>query len=135
MRGLKPSNIVTGTSPVSKPPSPPSYLSKDAKAEWRRVAPILVNERKVLTVADLATLENYCIAVATMRRASREQDATGLVVAGKRNPISTILLQAQQQHLRAAEHLGLTPSARSRAAMIADNDDEEENPLLVGRGR
>ncbi|WP_293808415.1 phage terminase small subunit P27 family [uncultured Bosea sp.] len=105
-------------------PRPPSYLSKDAKAEWRRVAPILSDERKVLTLADLAALENYVIAVATMREAHRELQATGLLIAGKRNPASTILLQAQQQQLRAAGELGLTPAARSRAVMAAGDDEE-----------
>ncbi|MBN9437034.1 phage terminase small subunit P27 family [Bosea sp. (in: a-proteobacteria)] len=135
MRGLKPSTIVPGSSPVETVPRPPSYLSKDAKAEWRRVAPILSDERKVLTLADLAALENYVIAVATMQQAHRELQATGLLIAGKRNPVSTILLQAQQQQLRAAGELGLTPSARSRANMIGSDDDDDDNPLTIGRNR
>lgn len=126
-RGLKPSTIVAGTSPVTAVPKAPSYLSKDAKAEWRRVAPILTDERKVLTVADLATLENYVIAVSDMRQAHREVQANGLVLAatGKRNPASTALNQAQQQMLRAAGELGLTPASRSRAVMAAGDDDED----------
>ncbi len=124
-RGLKPATIVAGTSPITTIPNPPSYLSRYAKAEWRRVAPILIDERKVLTVADLAALENYVIAVATMRKAHRELETTGLLIAGKRNPASTILLQAQQQQLRAAGELGLTPAARSRAVMAAGDDDED----------
>lgn len=131
-RGLKPSTIAPGTSPVTTVPKAPSYLSKDAKAEWRRVAPILTDERNVLTVADLAALENYVIAVATMRQAHREIQTGGLVLAnGKRNPASTVLLQAQQQQLRAAGELGLTPVARSRAAIIAVDDDDDDNPLAV----
>lgn len=125
-RGLKPSTITPGTSPVTAIPNAPAYLSKDAKAEWRRVAPILTDERKVLTVADLATLENYVIAVATMRKAHRDLEATGLLLAGKRNPVSTILLQAQQQQLRAAGELGLTPAARSRAVMAGGDEDDED---------
>lgn len=125
-RGLKPSTIASGTSPVTDAPKAPSYLSTDAKKEWRRVAPILAGERKVLTGADLAALENYVIAVATMRQAHRELQATGLLVGGKRNPVSTILLQAQQQQLRAAGELGLTPSARSRATMMQAGEDDED---------
>ena len=135
-RGLKPATITPGTSPVVTVPNAPSYLSKDAKAEWRRVAPILIRERPgVLTDADLAALENYCIAVATMRQAHRELSATGLLLAGKRNPASTILLQAQQQQLRAAGELGLTPAARSRASMMEAADDDDDNPLMIGRSR
>lgn len=125
-RGLKPTTIVAGSSPVVGVPKTPSYLNKEAKAEWRRVAPILIDERKVLTEADLSALENYVIAVATMRQAHKELHATGFLVGGKRNPLSTILLQAQQQQLRAAGELGLTPAARSRATISeAANDDED----------
>lgn len=134
-RGVKPATIVPGTSPVTAIPKTPSYLSKEAKAEWRRVAPILIDERKVLTEADLSALENYVIAVATMRQAHKELHATGLLIAGKRNPLSTILLQAQQQQLRAAGELGLTPAARSRAAMMEATDDDDDNPLMIGRNR
>ena len=79
----------------------------------------------VLTVADLAALENYVIAVATMRQAHRELQATGLLIAGKRNPVSTILLQAQQQQLRAAGELGLTPYTRGRVGPAGTDDDED----------
>lgn len=131
MRGLKPSTIISGSSPVTTAPKPPAYLSKDAKAEWKRVAHILVSERKVLTMGDLAALENYVIAVATMREAHAELQVTGLIVNGKRNPVSTILKDAQMLSLRAAGELGLTPAARSRAAIINAADDDDDNPLAV----
>lgn len=133
MRGLKPSTIVAGTSPVTKTPAPPAYLSKDAKAEWRRVAPILINERRVLTIADLAVLENFVIATGTMREMHRLLQAEGYVLAnGKRHSAAGILTAAQQQQLRCAGELGLTPSARSRAAMMdAADDDDDDNPLAV----
>lgn len=124
MRGRKPETILAGSSPVTTALKPPAYLSKDGKVEWRRVAPILTGERKVLTEGDIASLENYCIAVGVMRRAERELHTSDLLIAGKRNPLTTILMQAQQQQLRAAAELGLTPSSRSRAPM-RDNDENE----------
>lgn len=132
MRGLKPSTITPGTSPVITVPPPPSYLSKDAKAEWRRVAPILIVERKVLTVADMAVLENFVIASGTMRKMHRQLEAEGYVLAnGKRHPAAGILTTMQQQQLRCAAELGLTPSARSRASMLELADDDDDNPLKV----
>ena len=117
---------------MTKVPSPPSYLAKDAKAEWRRVASILVEQRKTLDVADLATLENYVIAVATVREAHRLLNREGLVTAaGKKHPAVTTLTAAQQQQLRCAGELGLTPAARSRAAMLEQADDDSDNPLAV----
>jgi len=50
---------------------------------------------------------------------------------GKRNPASTALIQAQQQHLRAADHLGLSPTARSKTVMVPADDDDDDNPLKV----
>ncbi|GAK71139.1 putative phage terminase small subunit [Agrobacterium rubi TR3 = NBRC 13261] len=132
MRGLKPSVIVPGSSTVLTVPKPPAYLSRDAKAEWKRVAHILTHERKILTEADLAALENYVIAVATMREAHRELQTSGLIVNGKRNPVSTILKDSQMLSLRAASELGLTPAARSRAAIMqVSSDDDDDNPLAV----
>ena len=131
-RGLKPSTIMPGTSPVMTVPAAPSYLSREAKAEWRRVAPVLVLERKVLTVADLAALENFVIASGTMREMHRMLQAEGYVLAnGKRHPAVGILTAMQQQQLRCAGELGLTPSARSRAAMIGGDEDDDDNPLAV----
>ena len=131
-RGLKPTHIIAGTSPVTKNVPPPAYLSRDAKAEWRRVAPILIDERKVLTLADLGTLENYCISLGTIREMHRLLQAEGYVLAnGKRHAAAGILTSMQQQQLRCAGELGLTPSARSRAAMMEQTDDDDDNPLTV----
>lgn len=130
-RGLKPSTIVSGSSPVTTAPKAPAYLSKDAKIEWKRVAHILTHERKVLTEADLAALENYVIAVATMREAHRELQTSGLIINGKRNPVSTILKDSQMLSLRAAGELGLTPAARSRATIMDASADDDDNPLAV----
>ena len=124
MRGPKPQSITAGTSPIAEVPKAPSWLSRPAKAEWNRVAPILVLERNVLTEADLAALQNYVIACATMQDAHRELQASGLLIDGKRNPASTILLQAQQQQLRAAGELGLTPASRSRPTMRESADED-----------
>lgn len=131
-RGLKPSTIVAGSSPVMTVPAAPAYLSREAKAEWRRVAPILILERKVLTVADLAALENFVIASGTMREMHRLLQVEGYVLEnGKRHAAVGILTAMQQQQLRCAGELGLTPSARSRAAMIGADDDDDDNPLAV----
>ena len=57
MRGTKP-HLVVDNAAVRVAPRAPAWLSKDAAAEWRRMVPIIV-ERRILTRADLASLENY----------------------------------------------------------------------------
>ncbi|GHA34998.1 terminase [Devosia pacifica] len=131
MRGRKPTSIVSGSSPVSVVPKPPSYMSKDAKAEWRKVAPILTSERRTLTEADLATLENYCLATGTMRQAQRILNVEGLVTAaGKRHPAFGIMNAAQTTQRLCAAELGLTPVSRSRPAVRSEGNDDN-NPFGI----
>jgi P27 family predicted phage terminase small subunit len=131
-RGVKPSTIVAGSSPVQKVPAAPAYLSREAKAEWRKVAPILVRERKVLTVADLPTLETYCIHTGIVRQAQRALDEFGLIMGdGKRNPAYGALKESSLLLVRCASVLGLTPSDRSRASVMEAADDDDDNPLAV----
>lgn len=116
MRGRKPSEIAAGSSPVVDVPRPPSWLTKEAKAEWRKVAPILV-ERNVLTEGDLGALAAYCDAVGQLIAASRQIDADGMVVGGKKHPLMTTTVAARNQIRQLAAELGLTPISRSRPAV------------------
>lgn len=85
-RGVKPKTIVAASSPARKVPPAPADLSKEAKAEWRRVAPIL-HQRKTLDAADHPTLEAYCTHFGIIRQARRSIDTFGLIMDnGKRNP-------------------------------------------------
>lgn len=131
MRGRKPANIVSGSHAVTSVPHPPTYLPKDGKAEWRKIAPILVFERQTLTEADLATFENYCLAVGTMRAAQRLLSAEGLVTAaGKRHPAFGIMNAAQTTQRLCAAELGLTPVSRSRPAIRIDAE-ADDNPFGI----
>jgi P27 family predicted phage terminase small subunit len=125
-RGLKPSGIVTASRTVATVPKPPAWLSRFAKDEWRRVAPILV-ERAVLTEADLGTLESFCVSSGIVRQAQIEISRDGLVIAGKRHAAFGVLNAAQTTARLCAAELGLTPVSRSRPAI---RDDEDADSLL-----
>lgn len=129
VRGRKPSKLVPGSSPVKRVPTAPTYLPKDGKAEWRRVAPILIDERRTLTEADLATLESYCLAVGTMRAASRVLNAEGLMLNGKRHPAFGIMNAAQTTQRLCAAELGLTPVSRSRPSIREEEGNDDPSPL------
>ncbi len=111
-RGVKPSTILPGSSPVTTIPKTPSYLSKEGKAEWRRVVPILVAERKVLTEAEPCGAGKLCDRC--------RHDAAGASRAAFHRPLDRRQAQSAihdpfasaQQQLRAAGELGLTPAAR-----------------------
>jgi P27 family predicted phage terminase small subunit len=130
MRGVKP-RLVIDNGAVRTAPRPPAWLSKDAAAEWRRVVPILV-ERRILTRADLGSLENYCTATGQVREMERHLQEFGHVVdvdgVMKRNPAVGIQSDAMTRARLLAAELGLTPVSRSRPA-IREAGDDADDPL------
>lgn len=128
MKGRKPilradSNVVALRGPYA-----PKHLAEDAAAEWRRVIGDLL-DRKILTRADLGTLENYCTQIGIARQCERILAADGLIVQSasgpKRHPASSILKDAVSTARQLAAELGLTPVSRSRPAVREDADDDD----------
>lgn len=121
MRGAKPFAIVPGSSPVREALDPPDWLSADALAEWDRVAPILIEERRTLTVTDIASLVNYCVAVGQAAEASRIITREGMTYMSKtgpkKHPAVAIRSDAMTQARLLAGELGLTPVSRSRPSV------------------
>jgi phage terminase small subunit len=102
----------------------PSWMASDAKAEWKRVFPSLV-QRRILTAADLGGLENYCIAIGRVRQIEKALNG------GFDEKLVRAQDKAQTARQLAAE-LGLTPVSRSRPAVREnDNEDDDDNPLNV----
>jgi P27 family predicted phage terminase small subunit len=125
MRGRKP-ELASDPSAVDIIIAPPSWLSKYAKAEWRRVMPELA-KRRILTSADFGSLESYCVATGRVR------DIEKLMCAGIDPKLFRMQDQAMKTARQLAAELGLTPVSRSRPA-VRDNDDngdQDDNPLAV----
>ncbi|WP_367888757.1 phage terminase small subunit P27 family [Celeribacter indicus] len=114
---------------------PPGWLSGDAKDEWVRVMPIL-SKRRILTAADVGSLENFCVAMGQVREMERVLQEKGAVYqAGdmlKRNPAASIQADAMNRARLLAAELGLTPVSRSRPAIRDDAAPEEDDPLSLG---
>jgi P27 family predicted phage terminase small subunit len=127
MRGVKP-RLVVDNSAVSKAPPAPSWLSAEAKREWKRVVPILV-DRRILTTADLGSLENYCVAIGTVREMERQLQRDGHVVETekgmKRHPAVGIQSDAMTRARLLAAELGLTPTSRSRPSVRGDTPGDD----------
>lgn len=121
MRGTKPTlredrDALNGDMPA------PEWMSEDARSEWSRVLPLLI-ERRILTGADLASLENYCVAVGRVRevqamigRNGADADAFAKLCRIQDKAMATARLLAAE--------LGLTPVSRSRPTMRDDGDDD-----------
>ncbi len=124
-RGVKPA-LGTDTDALTKSPPAPSYLSAQAKAEWKRIMPQLI-ARRIITRADLAGIENYCIAAGAVRQIA---DILAL------NPVPDLKLAglqiryAQTARQLAAEY-GLTPTSRARIGSAAPDGAGDDDPLAV----
>lgn len=134
MRGRRPLQIQTDCNAVDTVPRAPAWLSKDAKAEWKRVIPILI-ERRILTDADLASFENYCAAIGQVREMQRLIKRTGPVVENDRGPRAHPAVKIQSDAMTRARllasELGLTPVSRSRPATIENSNDDDLSALGV----
>lgn len=115
--------------------NPPEWMDDDAAGEWRRVMPIL-SERRILSAADLGSLENYCIAIGTVRAMERDIRKFGNIetdIEGKRrrNPAVGIQSDAMTRSRLLAAELGLTPVSRSRPSIRDEKKDDDEDPLNI----
>ncbi|MEC4590563.1 phage terminase small subunit P27 family [Nitrospirillum amazonense] len=126
-RGRKPElkGVADG---LAKAPPAPAWLPAESKTEWRRIWPGLA-ARRTVTTSDLATVEAYCLAVGTAKRAQAQIALDGEILATeygpKRHPAFQTLFQSLTESRRLAAELGLTPTSRNKAgAAIPDGDDD-----------
>lgn len=98
-------------------PVPPKWLDKEARAEWNRVVPLLV-EGKVLSELDGGALERYVVAHGNWVKAQRDLQRKGPVIKTpfglQANPNVKISQVERQAAKQLAQELGLSPSARTR---------------------
>ncbi len=114
-------------------PTAPSWLSAEAKAEWKRVVPAL-DELGLLATVDRAALATYCANWSTFAQADREI-GTDLVVVGYRgvtvkNPLLQIRRDAAAQCLASGRELLLTPLSRLRAVVAPADEPGDPDGIL-----
>jgi len=120
VKGRKPKlDVIEGGFSPHRCPGAPSWLSRQAKAEWKRSAPQLQN-RKLLTADTLASLESYCVAVGIVRECEEIMKAEGRMVRDedgtKPHPAFKMQSAAMREARLLAAELGLTPHRRGKAA-------------------
>jgi phage terminase small subunit len=124
-RGVKPP-VTADSEALCKMPPVPKYLSAHAKAEWRRIMPQLIS-RRIITRADLAGVEAYCVAVGAARQIA-DTMSTGDLPDLKLGGLQIRYMQTARQ--LAAEY-GLTPTSRARIGSAKPEDSDDDNPLAV----
>jgi P27 family predicted phage terminase small subunit len=104
--------------PERKRPKCPAHLDAEARREWRRLAPILERMR-VLTEADEIALGNLCTQYATLIKAQRLLDKSGLLFKTRsgyvqQSPLVAIVASCVDQVNKLCREFGLTPASRTR---------------------
>lgn len=101
-------------------PDCPGHLDQFAKAEWKRIAPIL-DRLGLLTIVDGAALAAYCQTYSRWAKAEREIKKHGIVMETEngtvRRPEVSIAREALHQMRAFAMEFGLTPASRSRVSI------------------
>ncbi|MFI5685893.1 phage terminase small subunit P27 family [Streptomyces sp. NPDC051636] len=123
------------------PPKPPTWLSREAAAEWRRVAPGL-QRLDLLKEEDRAVLAAYCETwsqfVEATRTVTKEGITTQVVTVSASgsettrtvpHPAVTIARSAGRELRAFAAQFGLTPSSEQALARGADDGSEDDNPF------
>lgn len=128
LRGVKPS-LAPDRAPLTKAPPAPKWMTDEARAEWKRIMPRLIEDR-IITRADLTGVENYCVAVGRVREIEALFRTSGLdkVLFGMQN-------RAMQAARQLAAEYGLSPVSRARVGSASTDEDDDDNPLLIGRNR
>lgn len=124
LRGVKPA-LGTDSEALTKTPPAPSYLSTQAKAEWKRIMPQLIS-RRIITRADLAGVEAYASAVGICRQIE-ELRAGGIIDKVQFG----IWNRAAQTARQLAAEYGLTPTSRQRIGSAAPAALDDDDPLAV----
>src|SRR5262245_6267996 len=100
-------------------PEPPSWLSREAKAEWRRVAPELTR-LDLVKAEDRAALATYCETWSQFVEATRYVHEHGLTFEARQGTIArpeVAIARTAGRELRAwCKEFGLTPAAENSLA-------------------
>lgn len=116
---------------AARPPSAPSHLAADAKAEWTTLAKIL-HPIGLLTKADYGLFEQYCVAMARWKKAEKQVRELGEVMIDQKrnipidNPWLKVASKAHEQVRKIAPEFGLSPSARAKIGSIAPPEELEK---------
>jgi P27 family predicted phage terminase small subunit len=128
-------------------PGCPTWLSIEAKAEWRRIVPKL-DKLGLLTKVDRAALAVYCEMWATFVYAQRLVHQHGIIILKKtmeaetadgtviiyqhpvKNPALQVSRDAADKIRQFCAEFGLTPSARGRLELPEADEDGGLESLL-----
>lgn len=121
-------------------PNPPTWLSREAKAEWKRVAPGL-ERLDLIKPEDRGTLAAYCETWATFVIATQLVRREGITAVNpdsgriSEHPAVRVADKAATQLRQYAQHFGLSPASERNVSKRDDDRGEfEANPFAAAVG-
>jgi P27 family predicted phage terminase small subunit len=110
---------------------PPDFLDAEAKKEWKRIGPELV-QLGLFTSADVVAFASYCVSYSRLIKAQKKINRLGLTMKTGNNyhvprPEIAITNNAMKLIKDFAIQFGFTPSARGRIDLPKKDDGEGED--------
>lgn len=114
-------------------PKPPTWLTREAAAEWRRIVPGL-QRLDLLKEEDRGVLVGYCETWARFVEATKVIQTEGLTMTGSKGTIvarpEVAIAHNAGRELRAfAVQFGLSPSAEMALGKVAGDGEQDDNPF------
>ena len=108
---------------VRDAPDPPTWLDREAKAEWRRVVPELAR-LKLLSRMTRASLTSYCETWSVFVDATKTIHAEGILAEGRTgqvvHPAVKVQMQASAELRRWAVEYALTPASEQKVKPVEE---------------
>lgn len=127
VRGVKPA-LSPDHEALTEAPKAPARFDKYARAEWKRIMPQLI-ARRIITEADLAGIENYCLAIGEVNRIAAYQKTLKLPDL----KFSGLQIRHMQTARQLAAEYGLTPTSRARVGAGDAAVKKGGSMLSIGR--
>lgn len=122
--------------------TPPDWLDRDVRKEWRRVVPEL-DRLGIYTTLDRSVLIGYCMAYSDYKLARQKirevghvmdyRDEHGNVKGSQVSSYWTVAKQALDQMRKCGAEFGIGPSSRAGLAIPGPEPVDELEELLSGR--
>lgn len=126
------------------PPRPPTWLTREAAAEWKRVSPgltrldLLKEEDRAMLAAYCETWSTFVLATADVKKHGLTRlvivEATDGSITKKPipNPALSIARNAGRELRSFASQFGLSPAAEMALGKVPDDGEAQTNPFAGG---
>ena len=122
--------------------TPPAHLDRKAKAEWKRLAPVVL-KAGLLTEGDIAAFGAYCAAFSHWYHAEKDLQAKISENGGSMTfetdkgyqqqiPEVSIATNARLNMIKIAREFGLTPSSRANISAVDKNEESSIMEFIKG---